>query len=92
MGRKVPLSHSIPKPSAKEIASAAERLGLNPSIEEKKYPKKWWEEKERMIVEKRGSKRKVLLMIAEELKKGRQNPPIRAQEQRSLDADSAPEH
>lgn len=71
-GRKVPLFLSIPKPSVKEIAIVAEKLGLNPIIEQKKYPKRWWEEKERIVVDKIGSKRKVLLLIASELKKFRE--------------------
>ncbi|PNV79321.1 MAG: signal recognition particle protein Srp19 [Fervidicoccus sp.] len=72
MGRKVPLQLSIPKPSAREITLIAERLGLNPIVEQKKYPKRWWEDKERVVVGKIGSKRKTLLMIAAELKKSRE--------------------
>jgi signal recognition particle subunit SRP19 len=70
-GRKVSRFFSVQRPTAKEIYSAAERLGLNPVIEKKKYPKAWWEETERVIVSKSVSKRETLKMIAAEIKKMR---------------------
>ena len=71
-GRKVPMSYAVRKPRVEEIVEAAERLGLNPEVEEARYPRRWWEQKKRVIVDKVGSKLNTLKMIAEEVKKLRQ--------------------
>ncbi len=71
-GRRIPSKISIPKPTLEEIARAAERLELNPIIEEdKSYPRNWWENKGRVIVDKVESKQKTLKLLAEEIKRSR---------------------
>ena len=70
-GRKVPLKFSVKNPTIDEIYKAAEKLGLNPEIEEKKYPKNWWESKGRVVVDKKGSKLETLKLIAIEILKMR---------------------
>jgi signal recognition particle subunit SRP19 len=71
-GRKIPLSSAVRKPRVEEIVEAAERLGLHPEVEDARYPRQWWEQRKRVIVDKVGSKLKTLKMIAEEIKKIRE--------------------
>lgn len=71
-GRKVSLKFAVRKPKPEEIAEAAERLGLNPIIEESRYPRKWWEYTKRVIIDKVDSKLKTLRMICLEIKKLRE--------------------
>ncbi len=71
-GRKIPLKHAVRKPRVEEIVEAAKMLGLNPEVEEARYPRKWWEQKQRIIVDKMDSKLKTLIAIAEAVKKLRE--------------------
>lgn len=66
-GRRIPLSYAVPSPRVEEIVRAAEKLGLNPVIEESKYPREWWTSEERVIVDKKNSKLKTLKLIAEKI-------------------------
>jgi signal recognition particle subunit SRP19 len=71
-GRKISEKHAVASPTLKEIAEAAERLGLNPEVErEKAYPKEWWEVSGRVIVDKVKPKSMILKEIAAEIKKMR---------------------
>ncbi|MEM0020664.1 MAG: signal recognition particle subunit SRP19/SEC65 family protein [Fervidicoccaceae archaeon] len=78
-GRKISISNAVSKPSVKEIIMAAERLGLEPILEQKKYPRKWWEETERVVVNKAGSKRDILKRISAELKRIREEKSLSSQ-------------
>ncbi len=71
-GRKIARKHCVKKPRIEEIIKVAEKLGLNPIVEEAKYPRLWSEYQKRVLVDKRDSKIKTLIMIAEEVKKIRQ--------------------
>ncbi len=71
-GRKLPRELSIPNPKVEEIVEAAKILGLDPMIEEKKYPKEWWIYDKRIVVFKKGSKRETLKQIAIKLKELRE--------------------
>ncbi len=74
LGRRVPLELAVRSPSLREIAEAAEALGLNPEVdEEARYPRLWWSKphRGRVLVDKRGSKEEVLRAIAAEVKKRR---------------------
>ncbi len=71
-GRKIPLRDAVRRPRVEEIVEAAERLGLNPEVEEARYPRQWWEQRKRVIVDKVGSKLKTLKLLAAEIKKLRE--------------------
>ena len=64
-GRKIPLRYAVRKPRVEEIVEAARELGLNPEVEEARYPRRWWEQRQRIVVDKLGSKLKTLIAIAE---------------------------
>jgi signal recognition particle subunit SRP19 len=68
-GRRIPLKDALPHPSIEEIVEAADKLGLNPLLEEdKKYPREWWSSTGRVIVDKRGSKLETLRLIARKIR------------------------
>lgn len=68
MGRKIAKNKAVPSPKLREIAAAAEALGLGPVVEgEKAYPREWWTKGGRVLV-RRGSyktKTDILEAIAE---------------------------
>ncbi|BEP18235.1 signal recognition particle subunit SRP19/SEC65 family protein [Pyrofollis japonicus] len=76
-GRKIPLRDAVRKPRVEEIVEAARRLGLNPVVEEARYPRKWWEQTKRIIVDKAGSKLETLRRIAAEVKRLREEKKLR---------------
>lgn len=74
LGRRVPLGLAVRNPSLREIAEAAEALGLNPEVDrEARYPRLWWSKQHRgrVLVDKRGSKEEVLKAIAGEVRRRR---------------------
>ena len=71
-GRKIPLRYAVRKPRVEEIVEAARELGLNPEVEEARYPRRWWEQRQRIVVDKLGSKLKTLIAIAEAVKRLRE--------------------
>ncbi len=71
-GRKIPRRDAVPRPRVEEIVEAAERLGLNPEVEEARYPRAWWEDRRRVIVDKMGSKLETLRAIAREIRRLRE--------------------
>ncbi|HIQ24321.1 MAG TPA: signal recognition particle protein Srp19 [Pyrodictium delaneyi] len=71
-GRKISLRDAVRKPRVEEIVEAAKRLGLNPEVEEARYPRSWWENTRRVIVDKMGSKLATLKALATELRKLRE--------------------
>jgi len=78
-GRKIPAREAVRRPRVEEIVEAAERLGLNPVVEDARYPRRWWEQRQRIIVDKKGSKLETLKMIAREVKKIREEKTRRRQ-------------
>ncbi|AEM39836.1 Ribonucleoprotein complex SRP, Srp19 component [Pyrolobus fumarii 1A] len=71
-GRKIPRKDAVPRPRVEEIVEAAERLGLNPEVEEARYPRAWWEDRQRVVVDKLGSKLETLKAIAREIRRIRE--------------------
>ena len=68
----MPLREAVRKPRVEEIVEAARRLGLEPEVEDARYPRRWWEYSKRVIVDKRGSKLETLRAIAAELRRLRE--------------------
>jgi len=66
-GRRIPRSIAVHNPRPEEIIRAAEELGLNPIIEDSRYPRLWWRYRVRIVVDKVGSKQKILRMIARKI-------------------------
>lgn len=74
MGRKIARNKAVPSPKLKEIAAAAEALGLGPVVEEgKAYPREWWTKGGRVLVTKGSYKTKadVFEAIAEAIARKR---------------------
>lgn len=71
MGRKISLSKAVKKPTIEEIYKAAEGLGLNPEIEEARYPRNWALYKARVVVDKKGRKLEILERIADAIRHAR---------------------
>ncbi len=67
-GRKISLEDSVRRPSVDEIYEAAKQLGLNPIIDEGRYPKSWWEDSGRVFVDKKDTKLNILRMISRKIK------------------------
>ena len=66
-GRRVPKSIAVRNPSVEEIVKAANELGLNPIVEEARYPRVWWKHRYRVVVDKKASKQEILRMIARKI-------------------------
>jgi signal recognition particle subunit SRP19 len=72
-GRRLSRKYCVNRPTVEEIVEAAERLELNPMVEEKHYPREWWRRRGRVVVDKKEySKITVLKLIGEELKRMRE--------------------
>ncbi len=71
MGRKINRSKAVRKPTIEEIYKAAEELGLNPEIEEARYPRNWALYKARVVVDKKGRKLEILEQIASAIRQAR---------------------
>lgn len=71
MGRKVNKNKAVIKPSVEEMIEALKSLGLNPKVEDKKYPKLWYEQNKAVIIDKKYNKTKLLAMISNEINKMR---------------------
>lgn len=70
-GRKISLKYAVPNPRVEEIVKAAEKLGLEPLVEEKKYCREWWSSFQRIVVNKIDSKLKTIREIALKIKEMR---------------------
>ncbi len=71
-GRKIPKRDAVPRPRVEEIVEAAQRLGLNPEVEDARYPRAWWEDRQRVVVDKLGSKLETMRAIAREIRRIRE--------------------
>ncbi|MET1159777.1 MAG: signal recognition particle protein Srp19 [Thermoprotei archaeon] len=67
-GRRLSRDIAIPHPKVEEIVKAAEMLGLDPIVEESKYPREWWETSKRIVVKKVDSKLNTLKLIAQKIR------------------------
>jgi len=68
-GRRVPKRLAVDSPKAAAIVEAAEKLGLNSTVEnEVAYPRSWWTKSGKVSVEKRWSKAETLRQIAKKMK------------------------
>ncbi|NPA98117.1 MAG: signal recognition particle protein Srp19 [Crenarchaeota archaeon] len=72
MGRKISFADAVSNPKIEEIVRAAENLGLEPQVDESRYPREWWSTDKRVIVLKRDSKLNTLRLIAREIKRLRE--------------------
>jgi signal recognition particle subunit SRP19 len=71
-GRKIPQKFAVSSPKLREISKAAERLKLNPEVENSKsYPKSWWETSGRVTVDSKQPKREMLIKISNLIKGSR---------------------
>ena len=70
-GRRVPKKFATEKVSAKNLMTAATKLGYSTQLESNyRYPRSWWEDQGRVAIDTKGKKKsKVLLEIAKEIKK-----------------------
>ncbi len=67
-GRRLPITHAVPNPTVDEIARAAELLGLEPVVEERKYPRDAHKYTKVVVVRKMHSKRLTLVNLAMRVK------------------------
>ncbi|MEM1619716.1 MAG: signal recognition particle subunit SRP19/SEC65 family protein [Fervidicoccaceae archaeon] len=69
-GRKISLNKSVPRPSLTELVEAAKALGLDPVVEEKRYPRAWMKVG-RVCVKKLGRRSEILAALANKIKEMR---------------------
>jgi signal recognition particle subunit SRP19 len=68
-GRRISKENAVPSPKLREISKAAEKLHLNPEVENSKsYSRSWWESPGRVIVDKSATKRETLTKISNMIK------------------------
>lgn len=70
-GRRIGKNEAIPKPTVEEIVEASRALGLEPLVENSRYPKDWFSCDKRVVVLKKYSKQKLLRIIASKIKESR---------------------
>lgn len=79
-GRRVAAASAVKAPDAAWIETAARKLGLDPTVEEKAvHPSVPYEKTGRVLVAKKGSKEQVLRQVAERM---RASQEAREQERR----------
>jgi len=67
-GRRLPLKSCVEKPTAEQIAKAAQSLGIHPLLQkDASHPSRHWKRDGRVLVDKKGSKQEVLLQISQRL-------------------------
>lgn len=68
-GRRVPAAFAVKAPDAPWIETAARKLGLDPTVEDKAvHPSIPYEKSGRVLVAKKGSKEQVLRLVAERMR------------------------
>ncbi|MCS7128714.1 MAG: hypothetical protein N3E36_06185 [Sulfolobales archaeon] len=72
-GRRLPLTHAVLNPTVDEIVHAAELLGLEPIVEERKYPKDTHKYTNVVVVRKKYSKHLILASLAMKVKELRKS-------------------
>ncbi len=63
-GRRLSLTHAVSNPTIDEIVRAAELLGLEPIVEERKYPRDTYKYNRVVVVRKKNSKHLTLVSLA----------------------------
>jgi len=63
-GRRVSKGMAVAHPNIDSIYKAAQKLGLNPQLEQKSYPSRWWKREGCILVDKKKSKTEILQDIA----------------------------
>lgn len=67
--RRVPKELAVERPTAEDVAKAAQQLRLRPVLEKgRAHPSRWYERAGRVLVDVRGSKSVLVRQIAEKLK------------------------
>jgi signal recognition particle subunit SRP19 len=67
-GRKVSKKYAIEKPTAENIAKAAQSLGLHPILEKERcHPSTPWKQDGRVLIDNKTAKSKLLVQIANRL-------------------------
>jgi len=67
-GRRILIDACVEKPTAEQIAKAAQSLGLHPVLEkESSHPSRHWKQEGRVLVDKKDSKESILWQIANRL-------------------------
>lgn len=72
-GRRLSLAHAIPNPTVDEIFRAAELLGLEPIVEERKHPRDTYKYAKVVVVRKKHSKHLTLVNLAMKVKELRKS-------------------
>ncbi len=68
-GRRISMKNAVSSPKLREISKAAEKLHLNPEVENNKsYSRSWWESSGRVVVDKSTTKRETLIKISNMIK------------------------
>ncbi|MEW6070382.1 MAG: signal recognition particle subunit SRP19/SEC65 family protein [Candidatus Thermoplasmatota archaeon] len=65
--RRVPKKLAVKDIDVNKIVECAKALGLEPRVEEARYPKYWWKKNYRIIVSKKWKKVELLRKICEKL-------------------------
>lgn len=66
-GRKTPRKKSVPNVKLNEMVDACEKLGINCTPEDNKYPRSWWEEGGRIRVPKNETKSGLMVRISRQI-------------------------
>jgi len=72
-GRRLNKNDAVPKPTIEEIFEASRSLGLEPFIEDSRYPRDWVSYDKMIIVLKKYPKLKLLKLIALKIKEFRKH-------------------
>jgi len=69
-GRRVPKEKAVRDPTAEAVEKAAQRLGLNPTVEPgTAYSKQPWRRTGLIQVDRKGKKTEIITKVAQELRK-----------------------
>ncbi len=73
-GRIISRKSSVQNPTLQEITTAAQKLGMEPVVQEdKKYPGSWWEGSGRILIEKSEPKPMIARKLSRQIKDLRGN-------------------
>jgi len=65
--RKLSKKLALDKPTPEKIVQCAKELGLNPVVEEARYPRYWWNKSYRILVDKKYKKSEIIKKIGDKL-------------------------
>ncbi|MEM1533376.1 MAG: signal recognition particle subunit SRP19/SEC65 family protein [Desulfurococcaceae archaeon] len=72
-GRRLSLTHAVSNPTVDEVVRAAELLGLEPVVEERKHPRDVYKYAKVVVVRKKYSKHLTLVNLAMKIKELRKS-------------------